>query len=52
MSESSRARQIYENARNLYGAMFHDEKVIVLHFNEWSDDFEPMSSSKMNRGST
>ena len=50
MSESNKARSIYENARNLHGAMI--ALVLVLYFIEWSDDFEPMNSSKSNRGST
>ena len=54
MSESARAKRIYENARNVYGSMMDDIDVIilVLYFNEWSDGFEPLSASKSNRGST
>ena len=50
MSESPRARKIYENAKIIFGASI--ERVLVIYFNEWSDEFEPMYSSKSNRCST
>ena len=50
MSESNKARSIYGNAHSLHGDKICS--VLVLYFNEWSDDFEPMNSSKSNRGST
>jgi len=48
MSESRHALRILTSARNVYS----DMDALVLYFNEWSDDFEPMYSSKGNRGST
>ena len=48
ISESKYAREIFDRASSLYPG----EKVVVLYFNEWSDDFEPLYSSKGTRGST
>jgi len=48
-SESKHAGEIWRRASSLY----ENENVVVLYFNEGSDDFEPMMySSNNNRGST
>jgi hypothetical protein len=50
MSESKRAQSIYDNASNVYGSSTMPD--LLLYYNEWMDDFEPLYSSKSNRGST
>ena len=47
ISESVHAKLIADRASIVHG----NRKVLVLYFNEWSDDFEPMYSSKGNRSS-
>jgi len=45
IAESRKAKRIYRNAVAANGT---DKNLIVLFINEWSDGFDPMSSSKGN----
>jgi len=47
ISESNHAKSIRDRAYIVHG----NRKVLVIYFNEWSDDFEPMYSSKTNHAS-
>jgi hypothetical protein len=49
LSECRHSQTILNNARKCNS---HDVSPLVLYFNEWSDDFDPSSSStRNNRGS-